>query len=73
MEPEDRRAWKSAMAVASIGLEMGVAIVVGWLGGAWLDDRLGTEPWLMLSGLGLGIAAAFRGLWRTARRHWPRD
>lgn len=69
----DRESWRSALAVASVGVEMAVAIGVGWWVGSWLDRQLGTGPWLMYLWLALGIAAAFRGLWRTARKHWPKD
>lgn len=69
----DRDSWRSALVVGSIGIEMALAIGFGWWIGSRLDDRLGTGPWLMYLFLALGIAAAFRGLWRTARRHWPKD
>lgn len=69
----DRNPWKAALGVMSIGIEMGVAVAVGWFAGSWLDARLGTSPWLMYLFLALGIAAAFRGLWRTARRYWNDD
>jgi F0F1-type ATP synthase assembly protein I len=38
---------------------MSVCILIGVLGGAWLDSRLGTSPWLLLLGSLLGAAAAF--------------
>lgn len=47
---------------------MGLAVLVGWWIGQWLDGKLGTEPYLMLLFLGCGIAAAFKGLIRTARQ-----
>lgn len=65
--------WKSALAVMSVGIEMGVAVSVGYFAGSWLDNRFGTTPWLMYLLLVLGIAAAFRGLWRTARKYWNSD
>ena len=69
----DRESWRSAMVAGSIGIEMAVAIVFGWWLGSSLDDWLLTGPWLMYVFLVLGIAAAFRGLWRTAKKHWPKD
>jgi ATP synthase protein I len=53
--------------MASLGLEMGLAIVVGWGIGYWLDGKLGTEPYLMLLFLGFGIGAAFKALFRAGR------
>jgi ATP synthase protein I len=70
---DDRESWRSALVVGSIGIEMAVAIGFGWWLGSSLDEGLGTAPWLMYLFLVLGSAAAFRGLWRTARKHWPRD
>jgi ATP synthase protein I len=57
-----------AGALASVGLEMGVAVVIGWGVGYWLDGRFGTEPWLMLLFLLLGVAAGFKGLIDAARK-----
>jgi ATP synthase protein I len=52
---------------SSLGIEMAVAICIGLLLGYWLDLQFGTEPVLMLIGLGLGIAAGFLGVFRAAR------
>jgi F0F1-type ATP synthase assembly protein I len=56
------------MRVASVGIEFSVSTVIGLLGGRWLDGKLGTDPWLMIVGLLLGVVAGFRSLIRTARR-----
>lgn len=73
MDRDDRAAWRSALMVASTGIELVVAIAVGWAAGSWLDEQLGTAPWLMFALLACGVAAGFRGVWRTAKRHWPKD
>lgn len=36
-------------------------LVLGFLG-RWLDGRFGTDPWLMIIGILLGIAVGFKGL-----------
>jgi F0F1-type ATP synthase assembly protein I len=46
---------------------MAVAIVLGLMGGAWADEKLGTDPWLALVGLLLGAGVGFRALFRVAR------
>jgi F0F1-type ATP synthase assembly protein I len=51
---------------SAVGLEMGISVVVGLLGGRWLDGKAGTAPWLMLAGLLVGVIAGFRGLMRVA-------
>ncbi|NOZ02434.1 MAG: AtpZ/AtpI family protein [Deltaproteobacteria bacterium] len=70
---EDLGPWKSALMVASVGIELAVAIGIGYLVGDWLDEKLDTRPWLMYLFLTLGSAAGFKGFWRTARRYWPRE
>ena len=57
-----------AYSLMSLGLEMGVAIFLGWALGNWLDQKFDTEPWLMLFFLLIGIAAGFRGMLRAARQ-----
>lgn len=58
----------SALSASSVGLELGLSVVIGVLVGMWLDGRLGTTPWLMLLWLGIGLAAGFRGVLRAVRR-----
>jgi ATP synthase protein I len=64
---QEPSAWKGVAQLASVGMTMVLATVIGLAGGWWLDRWLGTGPWLMLSGLGLGIAAGFVSLFRTVR------
>lgn len=54
--------------IASVGLEMGVAVLIGFGIGYYLDKWAGTEPYLMLVFLGVGIAAAFKAFFRAARQ-----
>ena len=58
----------SALSFATIGLEMGVSIFVGWYAGQWLDERFETRPWLMVTFLFLGLFSGFRSLFRLAMR-----
>ncbi len=58
---------RAALRYSALGLEMGVAVVIGYAAGWWLDRHFGTKPYLMLVCLLLGIAAGFRGLIRAAR------
>lgn len=43
---------------------VGFGAVVGW----WLDDLMGTRPWLMMVMIVLGFAAGMRNIIRTARQ-----
>ena len=60
--------WKALGELSSIGLALVVATVIGLVAGYWADRWLGTSPWLMLIGLGLGIAAGFVNLFRSVKR-----
>ncbi len=52
---------------SSVGLELGISVLVGLVVGDWLDRRLGTKPWLLLLFLGFGMAAGFRSVYRLLR------
>jgi len=67
--PEGRKQIQALGSVGNVGIELAVSICVGYFGGGWLDDKLGTEPWLRWVGLGFGIAAGFRSLYRLARKY----
>lgn len=62
-EDQDQSAFARAMTKAApllnLGLVLAVLVLVGSLGGWWLDRRLGTGPWLLVTGLFLGIALGF--------------
>ena len=53
---------------ASVGLELGISVIIGLVLGMYLDRELGTTPWMMLLFLGFGFAAGFRGVLRAVRR-----
>ncbi|KPK11925.1 MAG: hypothetical protein AMJ62_16230 [Myxococcales bacterium SG8_38] len=65
---EQREQLKKLGSLSTIGLELGLSIAFGYLGGQWLDSKLGTEPWLKWIGFGLGVAAGARSLYRVVRR-----
>lgn len=64
--------WKSilnAFALASIiSAELAGSLVLGVLIGRYLDNRWHTGPWLMLTGLFLGLAAGILGVYRSLTR-----
>ncbi len=51
----------------SVGLEMGIAVILGLFFGKWLDGKAGTEPWLMILFVIFGFAAGFKGIFRARR------
>jgi ATP synthase protein I len=66
--PQGGKLLKTTARLASVGIELSLSIVIGALGGRWLDGKLDTSPWLMIVGLILGVVAGFRSLIRTAQR-----
>lgn len=58
----------NGLSASSAGLELGLSVMIALLVGWWLDGKLGTEPWLMLAWLPIGLAAGFRGVLRAVRR-----
>lgn len=68
--PAARRAKRAynALSATSIGLEFGIAVTIGIAGGMWLDQRLGSTPWLMLVFMVLGLIAGFRNVLRAVHR-----
>lgn len=52
---------------STVGLELGLSVMIGLIGGTYLDRWLGTEPWLLLVGLLFGMTAGFRSLFRLLK------
>jgi hypothetical protein len=53
-----------ALRLVGIGWYVALCIVLGVMGGVWLDDKFGLTPLLTLSGLFLGLVIAFWGGYR---------
>jgi ATP synthase protein I len=66
--PEGREQLKQAGRVGSVGLELVIAMAIGFLAGRWLDEQLGTAPYLKAIGFFLGVAAGFKGLYNLHKR-----
>ena len=47
-----------------VGMQFAGAIVLFLFVGQWLDERLGTSPWLLLLGVFVGAGAGFYSLYR---------
>lgn len=64
-DPEPRRtAASQAGEVFGVGLQFAGSILLFLFAGRWLDERLGTEPWLLLVGVLVGAVAGFYALYR---------
>ena len=66
-QDSDPSLWRELGSLAQVGLTFVVCTVLGLGGGYWADRWLGTGPWLLLIGLGIGIAAGFVNLFRSIK------
>lgn len=66
----NRRSQPSPLLLMGAGLELAISIgglsALGWL----LDKHFQTAPWLLLTGLAMGMIGGFYNLWRTAKRYF---
>ena len=52
-----------------VGTVLVTCIVLGYFLGSYLDRKLGTSPWLVVTGVFVGTAAGFVELFRTVSRN----
>jgi ATP synthase protein I len=64
---EDPSKWRRYLRFSSLGIELGLSVMIGLIGGQWLDKYFGTAPWLLLAGLLFGMAAGFRSMYRALK------
>lgn len=56
--------WLLMGAGVELAAVVGVLALLGW----WLDGRYGTQPFLLLLGLLVGVVGGIYNLWRLAKR-----
>lgn len=64
---DDRSEWRSLASYGQLGTTLFACVAVGMAVGYGADLLLGTQPWLLLVGLGLGVGAAGVNLYRAIR------
>ena len=60
--------WRSALRLIGMGWYISISILLGVLVGRWVDNKLETEPFLMIIGLIFGIVVAFYGVYKMLPR-----
>lgn len=60
----DRTPLPGAGEYAGLGLQFALGILVFLFAGRWLDQRLGTEPWLLILGVFGGFGLSFYSIYR---------
>jgi F0F1-type ATP synthase assembly protein I len=68
LTPEKRRELRDTGDASTVGWMFGVCIVIGALGGAWVDQRFHVAPNGSLAGLLMGIGAGFVNLFKVVLR-----
>jgi F0F1-type ATP synthase assembly protein I len=54
----------AAFRMIGVGWYIGLCIVLGLVGGLWLDNKFNTKPFLTIAGLILGLVVAIYGVYR---------
>jgi F0F1-type ATP synthase assembly protein I len=67
IDPDAKNMWRIAGLTGAVGIEVAMAIAIGYFGGAWLDRKLGTAPVMSIIGFVAGIGAAIKALVRVTR------
>jgi ATP synthase protein I len=68
MAPAERGPSRSQTAqLVNLGTMLFACVAIGLAAGYFADRWLGTDPWLLLVGLALGIAAAGVNFYRTIK------
>jgi len=62
MDKDLKKTIKDLGYLSTVGMSMAISIAIGAIGGYYLDRWLGTQPWLFLVCLAIGIGAAFKNL-----------
>ena len=73
MDKETKRTVIQMASVSSIGIALVLAIFGCFYLGRWLDQELGTAPYLTLLFLLIGIAAGFRNIYVLTKRYLKND
>jgi F0F1-type ATP synthase assembly protein I len=69
MAKEGKSKGLQALALTStISMEIAATVTLGFLGGRYLDRHFGTEPWIMVTGVLLGVALGILGIVQTLER-----
>ena len=59
---------KSIGPFLTLGIQLALGVVILFFAGRWLDEKLGTSPWLMLAGVFIGSAGGIIKFVMTATK-----
>ena len=67
MAPPSPTTWQLIGQLSTIGMSFVFALVLGFGAGYWLDNTLGTRPWLTFIGFFFGLAAGVLNVYRVMK------
>jgi ATP synthase protein I len=59
--------WKAVGRYGTVGIELVLSLVIGYAAGHWADGKLGTNGWLTVAGVVVGLYAGFRAIFKAAK------
>jgi ATP synthase protein I len=62
-----RYPWLPMLSLLGIGFYIAISIVLGIMGGHWLDEKFNTQPLWLIIGLILGLAVAVLGVYNILK------
>ncbi|MCL2372215.1 MAG: AtpZ/AtpI family protein [Defluviitaleaceae bacterium] len=65
---ERRELFKAASLFTQIAITIATCVFLGVFIGRFLDNGLGTEPWLLLVFAAIGVGAAFKSLYEIFKK-----
>lgn len=66
LEKASQSVFREAGPYLGLGLQLALGVIVFFYLGSWADEKLHTSPWLMLTGVFLGVVGGFIKFFRTA-------
>ncbi len=67
MAPTSPTTWQLIGQLSTIGMSFVFALALGFAAGYWLDNTLGTRPWLSFIGFFFGLAAGVLNVYRVLK------
>ncbi|MCL4847945.1 MAG: AtpZ/AtpI family protein [Acidobacteria bacterium] len=64
-----RGVWQTVGSLGTVGLSFVLALIIGAWAGRWLDEHLGTSPWLFIVGFFLGLVAGILNVYRITAKY----
>ena len=61
--------WRTVGWTGFVGIQLLLALGIGWYAGEWLDSKLGTAPWCKWIGTAMGVGVSIQLLVLVVRQY----